>query len=91
MEAKLQSKILKDLKQNRHYSIKIILGNRNGVPDILSCINGKFVAFEVKDGQKGVVTELQDYNISKIIESGGHAFVVRTFEEYKNAMQKLIK
>ena len=91
MEKNIQSKILKNLKSQGYYAVKMILSSKNGVPDILSCINGKFVAFEVKDGQKGVVTELQNYNISKIIESGGYAFVVRTFDDYKNAMQKLIK
>ena len=41
-----------------------------GTPDILACVNGKFVAVEVK-GEKGKPSELQLYHIEQIQKAGG--------------------
>ena len=52
--------------------------NRNtkaGIPDILACVNGYFLAIEVK-AQNGTVGELQKYHIGRIRESGGFAVAV---------------
>lgn len=45
------------------------------MPDVLACVNGCFVAIEVK-AQNGKPSELQLYNIEEIKKSGGFAFVV---------------
>lgn len=39
-------------------------------------MSGKFVAIELKRDAKAKVTELQKYNIEKILASGGEAFIV---------------
>jgi Holliday junction resolvase len=57
------------LRQEKVYAVKVVLANRNGVPDILTCINGQFVAFEVKTAT-GKLTQLQENNIEKIKASG---------------------
>ena len=60
--------------------------NRNtkaGIPDILACVNGYFVAIEVK-AQRGKPSALQMYNVKKIRESGGFAVVV-----YPSGFEKL--
>lgn len=49
---------------------------RQGAPDFLVCIQGKFFGIETKAG-KGKLTLLQEMNLKKIIESGGVALVVR--------------
>ena len=46
-----------------------------GIPDIICCYRGKFIAFEVKT-PKGKTTALQDATIKKIIRCGGQAYVV---------------
>lgn len=47
----------------------------SGVPDIVACIYGKFVAVECKaTGNKP--TALQKKNLNAIVEAGGYAFVV---------------
>ena len=56
-----------------------------GIPDIIACIDGLFYAFEVKT-DIGKTTALQDATIRKIINSGGHAFVVRSVEEVKSIL-----
>lgn len=57
----------------------------SGIPDIIVCIDGRFIALEVKT-QKGKTTPLQNAAIRKIRNSGGFAFVVRSIEEAKNAI-----
>lgn len=57
----------------------------SGIPDIIVCIDGRFIALEVKT-QKGKTTPLQNAAIRKIRSSGGFAFVVRSVEEAKNAI-----
>jgi Holliday junction resolvase len=59
-----------------------------GVPDIIACINGKFVAIEVKRSD-GVVSPLQQYNIEEIHKSGGEAFVAYSFEEARKRIDAL--
>jgi Holliday junction resolvase len=48
---------------------------RSGVPDIIICHHGKFIAIECKAG-KGVLTALQKNNIDRINSNGGLAIVI---------------
>lgn len=53
---------------------------RAGVPDLIGCLEGKFIGLEVKVG-KNDATALQAQTIEKIRQSGGTAGVVRSVEE----------
>lgn len=53
-----------------------------GIPDIISCINGRFYAFEVKTST-GKPTALQEATICKINNCGGKAYVVHSVDEVK--------
>lgn len=48
---------------------------RSGIPDIIGCKNGKFIAIECKAG-KGKVTALQERELIAICNAGGFTFVV---------------
>jgi Holliday junction resolvase len=48
---------------------------RAGIPDIICCVEGFFLAIELKAG-KGKTTALQDREIAAIHEHGGIAIVV---------------
>lgn len=63
---------------------------RSGIPDILSVVNGHFLAIEVK-AENGKPSELQLHHIEKIKQSGGHAIVVKPsqFDELKQLIQEL--
>lgn len=56
-----------------------------GIPDIIACIGGRFFAFEVKT-ETGKTTALQEATIRKILACGGHAFVVRSVDEVRTAL-----
>jgi Holliday junction resolvase len=48
---------------------------RAGIPDIICCFQGKFIAIECKAG-KGKTTALQDRELNAIRAAGGMAMVV---------------
>jgi len=47
-----------------------------GSPDLMGCINGYFLALELKSHEKAAVSPLQEYNIDSIIRAGGYALIV---------------
>ena len=57
-----------------------------GVPDIICCYKGLFIAFEVK-AESGKATSLQDATIKRIRKAGGIAEVVRSVEEVKRIIE----
>lgn len=61
-----------------------------GIPDIIVCYKGRFIAFECKVGNKQP-TVLQVLTIRKIIKAGGYALVVRTVEEVKQVIEAFNK
>lgn len=87
-EQTIQKKIIKHLESIGAYVIKIVVAQRSGIPDLICCYRGKFIAFEVKS-KTGKVSALQSYNIQKIKEQDGHAFVVRSVEEVKDIIKQL--
>ena len=52
----------------------------SGIPDIIVCYKGKFLAFEVKT-EKGKLSKLQEMAIAKIRKANGMAFKVTSLEE----------
>lgn len=63
---------------------------RAGIPDIICCVHGRFVAFELKAG-KGKTTALQEREIAAINAHGGYAMVVNenNINELKEHIQWL--
>lgn len=61
-----------------------------GVPDIICCYKGRFIALEVK-APDGKATALQDATIKRIRKAGGVAEVVRSVEEAKEIITKFTK
>ena len=59
-----------------------------GLPDIICCINGRFVAFEVKTSS-GKLTKLQDITIQKINAAKGEAYKVTSLQEVREIIQNL--
>lgn len=76
-EAKVKAKVVKILKERGVYYFYPVTGGfgRSGIPDIICCINGKFLAIECKAG-KNKPTPLQEMEMQKIKDAGGIAMVV---------------
>ena len=62
-----------------------------GTPDILACVNGHFVAVEVK-AENGKPSELQLYHIEQIQKAGGYAIILypKDFEKFKKDVENLL-
>ena len=65
--------------------------SRVGTPDIIACINGHFVAVEVK-ADKGKPSDLQLYHIQQINNAGGYAIILypKDFERFKKDVQNFL-
>jgi Holliday junction resolvase len=49
---------------------------RAGIPDIIGCMDGHFIAIECKAG-KGTTTALQDRELNMVLNAGGTTFIAR--------------
>lgn len=91
-EKNFENKVKRFLKDNGCWYVKFFANRmtRTGVPDILACVNGHFVAIEVK-AQNGKPSELQVYNIKKIREAGGVGIILYPdgFEAFKKLIGEL--
>lgn len=58
-----------------------------GIPDIIACVNGRFVGLEVKlPGRERKLTKLQDHTLQRIAECGGEAHLVVSMAQVKEAV-----
>ena len=92
-EKNFENRLKKYLEEKRCWFIKYWAGaafTKTGIPDLLVCCNGYFVAIEVK-APNGKASELQKYNIRKIIESGGFGMILypNQFNEFKKVIEHL--
>ena len=76
-ESKVKTKIHALLKAHEAYAVNYIGGvsANNGTPDILACLNGRFIGIEAKAG-KNKPTDLQTLNLKRIDDAGGLALVI---------------
>jgi hypothetical protein len=63
---------------------------QSGVPDIVACYRGYFIAIECKAGSN-VPSALQTLNLSRITKSGGIALVVneRNIDDVRQAIRSI--
>ncbi len=89
-ESKVKSAVVKLLKaHNVYYFFPATHGyGRSGVPDIVACVRGRFIAVECKAG-KNEPTALQQREIKSIQTAGGIAVVVR--EDNVDLVETIIK
>ena len=83
-EGRVKAKITKWLRESRiWYCMPIGSAFMSaGVPDIICCYHGWFVALEVKaPGKEKNTTKLQDFQLAAIRDCGGLAIVVSSLEE----------
>lgn len=90
-EKLFENKIKKHLEEQGAWFVKYWAGakfTRSGVPDILCCLNGMFLAIEVK-ASNGRPSELQLDTINEIRKADGVAIVL--YPEQFNTFKRLVK
>jgi len=91
-EKRVKQKVIEVLKKFKaYYFYPSMIGyGSSGVPDIVVCFKGRFVAIECKAG-KNRPTALQQRNIDMIKKNGGIAIVVNesTIESVQNILNEI--
>lgn len=92
-EKNFENKIKKYLDEKNIWYVKFFANRntRSGIPDILACVNGRFLGIEVK-ATHGRPSPLQIYNQKKIVESGGISIIVypSDWEKLKKIIENLL-
>lgn len=88
-EKKVENQIKRYLDKLGAYYLKVhgSAFQPAGTPDILACVNGRFVAIEVKRANGGVVSELQKAKLKHIKNSGGVAIVARSLDDVSTVLE----
>jgi len=87
LETPLKDKCMRWAKAQPNLWIVKILGGgiqEGGIPDILACYKGRFIAIELKrpDGE-GALAIRQDAQLRRIKKAGGTAVVIDNLEDFK--------
>lgn len=91
-EKKLQDKCIRYLKAEGIYALNLYGDGMSGKgkPDLIVCINGRFVAFELKVGSNGLQDD-QKIHKARIERSGGLHYSPYTLEEFIDIVENLRK
>ena len=90
-EQTLQKQIITMIEEEyKGYVVKVQVASKSGVPDLLCCVNSKFIGIEVKrEESKNNVTPLQKYNLKKIQDSGGYSMVAWNVDSVRKVLNGL--
>ena len=90
-ETNLKKKVLKYLKETYPdaWAYKTCDQFTSGIPDIIICLEGKFIAIELKVGSNKA-TLLQAYTLEKIKVSGGACGVAYNLGEVKEILDNAL-
>ena len=93
-ETYLQRRIQKALKEESPdsfwYKTHGGIYQRKGLPDLIGCVEGLYLGFEVKVPHGGHVTPIQEAIMAKIRRAGGYALVVTSPEEAIDAVRRAL-
>jgi Holliday junction resolvase len=89
-ESNLQSKCIKYTKTKGILTIDIHGGGwtAKGAPDLICCINGMFVAFELKVDENDMQSDQRMWK-KRIEKSGGKHYCPRTLKEFIEIVEVL--
>lgn len=91
-EKTFETKIKRFLDSQGAWYVKFFANRmtKEGIPDILACVNGYFVGIEVK-ACNGKPSKLQKHHCNKIRNAGGFAFIVYPsgWDDFKKFIEEL--
>jgi hypothetical protein len=91
-EKNLQDKVISYLKGRGIYYLNLFGDgwSGKGKPDLIVCLNGRFVAFELKVGENDLQDDQKIHRI-RIRRSGGLHYAPYTLEEFITIIEELLK
>lgn len=77
LESAIQKEVMQTLRKHGGFWWKDAAGpyQQQGIPDIIGCYRGLFVAVEVKRPLIGKPTPMQQQTMEKIKQAGGYAYI----------------
>lgn len=89
-EKKLQDKCIKYLRSKGYYTLNLYGDGMSGKgkPDVITCINGRFVAFELKVEDNKMQAD-QKIHAIRIKRSGGMHYCPYTFDEFVECVKEV--
>lgn len=89
-EKNLQDKVIELLDRLKIYYINIYGSGytAKGAPDIIMCVNGEFVALELKVGNNDL-SNAQKIHMTRIVRSQGKHYTPRSIDEVKAIIETL--
>lgn len=92
LESKITGSILTYLRKQGCFAEKTHGGpnTRKGMPDIVACINGRYVGIEVKRPGK-VASKAQEQCLKEITDAGGLGTVITSLDEVKTLHKWLME
>ena len=89
-EKKVENKIKRYLDSLGAYYLKVHGSGYqpSGTPDILACVNGRFIGIEVKKPTGGVVSDLQKLKLKQIENAGGVGIIARDVSDVSVSLER---
>lgn len=89
-EKKVENKIKRYLDSLGAYYLKVhgSAYQPAGTPDILACVNGRFIGIEVKKPTGGVVSDLQKLKLKQIENAGGVGIIARDVSDVSVSLKR---
>jgi Holliday junction resolvase len=87
-EQDIQKKIIKYLEMQDAFCFKVIAANKNGIPDIIACVDSVFYGIEVKK-PGGRVSKIQEIQLSRIEAAGGVKLVAYSVDDVRKLFNKV--
>jgi Holliday junction resolvase len=90
-ESRIQKEIIDYCKHKGWWVIKTIVTNENGCPDLLICVDGRFIGCEVKaqrceKNPPACLSQWQKKQIAAIEQSGGVAIITASLEDFQRQL-----
>ena len=90
-EQAVQKKIINYLESLGAWTVKTIQTNKRGTPDILACLNGQFIAVEVKKkGKLSTVSMIQQHQLTQIQLAMGVSILTDDLEQFKEILSQCV-
>lgn len=78
--AELSKRVIHFLEKHGCVVTNVIAASKAGTSDLIACINGRYVALEIK-GKGDTLKPLQAEKLNRVIQAGGVGMVVKSLDD----------
>lgn len=91
LQARIKKALLREFPGSVFYKMHGSEFMESGIPDLLGCVEGRFIALEVKHPDTGHgVTPIQQAQLDRLAEAGATVAVVESVDEAINVVMGVL-